>query len=82
MLRIAAVLVFTATAVSADQCTQAKNLSANYWSLIGGMAEILKTCENDTSQVCQIARATDEQIKETGTPNGTMLLMMLPLELC
>lgn len=84
MLRLAAALAIfgTAAVAQSDACIQARNLSSNYWTAINTLSAILAECENDTSKTCELARAADEEIKQTGTPNGTMLLLMLPVQLC
>lgn len=84
MLKLIAVFALAGTTALAksENCTQARNLSANYWSAVNGLAEVLTECEGDTSKPCEAARKADAEIKETGSPNGTMLLMTLPVQLC
>jgi hypothetical protein len=82
MLKIATFVALFATSAAADNCQEARNLAANYWAMIGGLSDLLDACENDASDLCQIARETDQKIKDTGTPNGTALLIQLPMALC
>lgn len=78
----AAILLASQAAAQDTSCKQAKNLSANYWTMVGALSAILETCEEEKSRACKIAEKADEMIKEQGAPNGTLLLMGLSMEMC
>jgi hypothetical protein len=75
-------LLAAGTAAKTSECLQAEALAADYWAMVNGLVQTLEACGDSMTTPCKIARATDKTITDREGPNGSALLIMLPIAVC